>query len=170
MNRLYDIDRLLINIVYFSRKNYGKKQFGKWIQFEKVQFSKNVACPASLLRLTFLNAWNNVCILDCKKRSLQFRMVLQIMHFYYFNSNRQMFFSKFNPFKCYTTLFWENNTTLKLHKIFNKKEVIMVCTLLADPFFAKATSPSYRLWVHSIRFYEFSVQLWRFLIKNDASL
>lgn len=80
--------------------------FAKWIQFEKVQFSKNVACPASLLRLTFLNAWNNVCILDCKKRSLQFRMVLQIMHFYYFNSNRQMFFSKFNPFKCYTTLFW----------------------------------------------------------------
>ena len=84
------------------------EQFGKWIQFEKVQFSKNVACPASLLRLTFLNAWNNVCISDCKKRSLQFKMVLQIMHFYYFNSKRQIFFSKFNPFKfkCYTILFW----------------------------------------------------------------
>ena len=67
------------------------------------------------------------------------------------------------------TLFYfgENNTTLKLHTIFNKNEVIMVCTLLADPFFAKATSPSYRLWVHSIRFHEFSVQLWRFHIKTS---
>ena len=33
--------------------------------------------------------------------------------------------------------FGENNTTLKLHTIFNKNEVIMLCTLLADPFFAK---------------------------------
>ena len=71
------------------------------------------------------------------------------------------------------TLFYfgENNTTLKLHyidTIFNKNEVIMVCTLLADPFFAKATLPSYHLWVHSIRFHGFFVQLWRFLITNDA--
>ena len=140
------------------------EQFGKWIQFEKVQFSKNVACPASLLRLTFLNAWNNVCISDCKKKGLC------NLEWYY---KLCTFTTSIAIGKCFSpnlirsnaTLllyFGENNTTLKLHTIFNKNEVIMVCTLLADPFFAKATSPSYRLWVHSIRFHEFLVQLWRF--------